>query len=95
MTKNLVLKDLPGEVRSFCQKYLRGLHGTLGENLHGVYLYGAMTFPDSDRIGDIDGHVIVKRPFTDPERRDINRLHEALACCFPSLVGEGLDAPCG
>ena len=91
MTKKSLMKNLPEEVQRLCLAFLRGLRGTLGENLHGIYLYGAMTFPDSDRIGDIDGHVIVKTPLTDRERRDITSLHEALACCFPNWVGEGLD----
>ena len=91
MTNRSLLKNLPEEVQRLCQAFLRGLHGTLGENLHGVYLYGAMTFTDSDHIGDIDGHVIVKRPLADRERQDINRLHEALAHEFPLLVGAGLD----
>ena len=56
--------------------------------LVGVYVYGAAAFPDSGPTGDIDFHVILAEPLTDPERDAILALHAALARDFPPLGAE-------
>ena len=80
--------DLPQEVQTVCTSLLDGLKAALDENLHGVYLYGAMVFPESRYIQDIDFHVIVKRPLTANENEEIRYLHKALANEFPPLGAE-------
>jgi hypothetical protein len=60
-----------------------GLIETLGANLIGIYLYGAITFPDSqDQIQDLDFHVIVRNEFSERERREVDSLCHDLARDF-------------
>ena len=77
--------DLPQEVQTICTSFLGRLKAILGENLHGVYLHGAVVFPESRYIQDIDFHVTVKRPLTGHEKEEILYLHKALAQEFPPL----------
>lgn len=82
------LSHLPEEVQGLCQALLARLQNDLGESLYGAYLYGAIAFPESGRIQDIDGHVIITRPLTEDDKHKIHRLYEALDREFPSLAGE-------
>jgi len=80
--------DLPQEIKYLCNSLLDGLKAVLKENLHGVYLYGAVVFPESRYIQDIDFHVIVKRPLTVREKEEVRHLHNTLAEEFPPLGAE-------
>lgn len=61
----------------------------LGDTLIGIYLYGAITFPDSqDQIQDLDFHVIVRNGFSERERRQVDRLCHELACDFAMDRGD-------
>ena len=74
-----------------CSALRDGLQAALGSNLHGVYLYGAVVFPEMKHIHDVDCHVVLKRPLTTLEKSEIQRLHEGLAAEHP-VVGDDLDA---
>jgi len=58
------------------------------EKLHAVYVYGAVTFPETDYTGDVDFHVIVTEPLTEAERAALLGLHDRLARDFPPLGAE-------
>ncbi len=79
------------EVQALCQALLEGLNAVLGEKLAGVYVYGAVAFPDSAPTGDIDLHVLLNGVLTDREKSGLQSLHASLARAFPPLGGE-LDA---
>lgn len=65
------------------RRFRDGLIETLGANLIGIYLYGAITFDDSrDQIQDLDFHVIVRNPFSQGERREVDRLFHDIARDF-------------
>ncbi len=54
------------DVAAVTRAFLDGLQAVLGEDFIGLYLYGALTFPDSqDSVRDIDFHVIIWRPLDD------------------------------
>jgi hypothetical protein len=82
------LDELPETVRSVCTSLLDGLETTLGGDLHAIYLYGAMVFPESNRIQDIDSHVIVGRTFDTRDRETVLALHQAIGREFPPFAGE-------
>lgn len=85
------MDDLPSPIVELCQAFLEGLRHALGDNLCGVYLYGALTFPESrDGIQDIDYHVILKLPLDDAARLAVSELRHDLARDFPPL-GKELD----
>lgn len=67
-----------------------GLEDILGEKLHGIYVYGAVTFPETIHTGDIDFHVILVEPLTESERRSLEAFHELLGDEFPPL-GKEMD----
>ena len=81
---------IPNEIQDLCQALLRGLNAALGEKLFGVYLYGALAFPEGGATGDIDFHVILKGTLSDREKTELKDLHATLARDFPPL-GVGLD----
>jgi hypothetical protein len=80
--------DVKSEVRDLCQAFADGLRDSLREKLHAVYVYGAVTFPETDYTGDVDFHVIVMEPPTEAERAAILGLHDRLARDFPPLGAE-------
>ena len=80
--------DARAQVASLCSTFLEGLLELLGEKLHGVYLYGAVAFPETTYTGDIDFHVILNDSLTDDEVAAVNDLHAALARDFPPLGAE-------
>jgi hypothetical protein len=65
-----------------------GLLAILGSKLIGVYLYGAVAFPESAPTNDIDYHVILKEALTEDERSALQALHKSLAERFPPLRAE-------
>jgi len=81
---------IPNEIQDLCQALLRGLNAALGEKLFGVYLYGALAFPEGGATGDIDFHVILKETLNEGEKSELKDLHATLAQDFPPL-GVGLD----
>jgi hypothetical protein len=80
--------SLPAEIQDLCQAFLAGLDQTLGLKLLGVYLYGAMTFPDAGLLSDLDFHVILHASLESQEKSRIQALHAALAQDFPPLGAE-------
>jgi len=80
--------DVKSEVRGLCQPFADGLQNSLREKLHAVYVYGAVTFPETDYTGDVDFHVIVTEPPTETERAALLGLHDRLAREFPPLGAE-------
>ena len=78
----------PEGIRDLCGDFHRGLDAALGDKLFGLYLYGAVAFPESGHIGDIDFHVIVREPPNEKEKADLDDLHRALAADFPPLGAE-------
>jgi hypothetical protein len=78
----------PEDIQDLCWAFRHGLNAALGDKLYGVYLYGAVAFPDAGPTGDIDFHVILTEPPDDEERSAIEQLHARLALDFPPLGGE-------
>jgi len=64
----LAISDLPAPARSAAAALGSELSAALGAELHALYLYGAVTFPESEGGGDLDYHVIMSGPVTDPVR---------------------------
>jgi hypothetical protein len=83
--------DLPQDVQRVCTALRDRLKAMLGSNLYGVYLYGAVVFPEVNHVHDIDCHVILKKPLTAREKEEIRQLHKELAEEHP-VVGDDLDA---
>jgi hypothetical protein len=82
--------DIPEGIQDLCEALLDGLNTALGEKLYGVYLYGALVFPEGSATRDIDFHVILNHALNDREKLALNELHAALARDYPPL-GVGLD----
>jgi hypothetical protein len=80
--------QIPDEISTLCQIFLAGLKNILGDNLIGIYLFGAMTFPQSGPIRDIDFHVILKEKPDDNQKSKLPKLHAHLAESFPPLGAE-------
>lgn len=81
---------LPPEIRRLVEAFRSGLIDALGRNLVGAYLMGSVAFEGSERhAGDVDFHVIVRRPLTSKEKRALEHLHGGLACGHP--LGNELD----
>jgi hypothetical protein len=83
--------DLPQDVQRVCTALRDRLKVVLGSNLYGIYLYGAVVFPEMKHIHDIDCHVILKKPLTAREKEEVRQLHKELAGEHP-VVGNDLDA---
>ena len=85
---------LAAEFQPLCSAFLNGLLFALGNKLFGLYLYGALTFPESDSIGDIDFHAILNAPLIEAEHTAILQLHTELEQNFPPLgVQLGEEVP--
>jgi hypothetical protein len=82
--------NIPNEIQELCQVLLRGLNTALGDKLYGVYLYGALAFPEGGPTGDIDFHVILSETLNDREKSELSELDATLARDFPPL-GVGMD----
>jgi len=76
------------EVTTIGEAFRDGLLAILGSKLVGVYLYGAVAFPEAAPTGDIDFHVILKEGLIEAERSALQALHESLAGRFPPLGAE-------
>jgi len=76
------------QIADLCRAFVDGLRAALGAKLFGVYLYGAVAFPESGPTGDVDYHVLLAGPLTDSERAELEGLHASLARDFPALGGE-------
>lgn len=86
----LNFQQIQPEIQSICNSLLDGLRKTLDNSLFGIYFYGAMVFPETRYIQDIDFHVILRRRLTVREKEAIKNLHNSLATKFPDL-GDELD----
>ena len=71
--------NIPHKVQDLCQALLRGLNDALGEKLFGVYLYGALAFPEGGATGDVDFHVILKETLNSREKMELKDLHATIA----------------
>lgn len=76
------------DIQHLCTALLAGLLAVLDAKLHGVYLFGALTFPDGGVITDIDFHVILNAALTGDEKAGLDRLDAALARDYPPLGAE-------
>jgi hypothetical protein len=79
----------PDEIQDLCQAFVSGLNRALGEKLVGVYLYGALAFPEGGAIRDIDYHVILREPLSEGEESELHDLHAVLARDF--ALGAEMD----
>ena len=75
----LAIGDLPESVRAAAVVLGSELAGALGGWLHALFLYGAVAFPESEGIGDLDYHAIVSGPAADPQRAAYQAARERLA----------------
>lgn len=78
----------PEEFGNLLQAFLDGLKTILGEKLFGAYLYGALAFPETEVLGDIDFHAILSARLTNEEKISLNDLHTNLARNYPPLGAE-------
>ena len=76
------------QIKDFYQAFVDGLDAVLGDKLFGVYLYGAVAFPESGPTRDINFHVILRETLTDGESAGLYDLHASLAREYPGLGGE-------
>ena len=76
------------ETSDTCHAFRDGLKTILDDKLYGVYIYGAVVFPDTLPTGDIDFHVILKQSLTERERSTLYDLHDTLAREYPPMGGE-------
>ena len=83
--------NLPGEIQDLCTAFVEGLDAALGRKLYGIYLYGAVVFPEGGATGDLDLHVLLTEALTDREMAAVDNLHARLAQAYPPL-GKDLDA---
>lgn len=87
MTANLGRTSLA--IADITQAFLDGLLAVLKEDLVGLCLYGALTFPDSqDSVRDIDFHVIVRHPLDDRQRQELWLLNQEV---LTLARGSGLE----
>jgi hypothetical protein len=81
-------RTLPSEIELLCQALLHGQEGILGDKLAGVYLYGAIVFPEGGATGDIDFHAILAAPPDAAEKSALADLHAGLARDYPPMGAE-------
>ena len=79
---------IKAKVRAIGQAFVHGLRQILANKLYGLYVYGAVAFPEDVLTGDIDFHVILTNQLTNDQRSRIEKLHHALARDFPPLGGD-------
>ena len=82
--------DDTSQVEKITSALLDGLETILDQKLYGLYIYGAVVFPETKFTGDIDFHAVLTSPLTDAEKIEIDTLHKRLAAYFGPL-GEELD----
>lgn len=66
------------EYRALCEAFAVGARSVLGPKLYALYVYGAVTFPETRFTGDVDFCAILDSPPTGDERNDLLALHERL-----------------
>ncbi len=76
------------EIRDLCRAFVDGLRDVVGDKLYAVYVYGALTFPETMHTGDVDFHAILSATPSESERATLLALHERLAREFPPLGAE-------
>jgi hypothetical protein len=81
-------QQIPTEIEPLCQALLRGQERILGAKLFGVYVYGAIAFPEGGATGDIDFHAILVSPPDAPESEALIALHDRLARDYPPMGAE-------
>jgi len=64
----LAIGDLPAPVRAAATALGSEVARALGDGLHALYLYGAVTFPESECTGDLDYHAIMSSVVAGPEQ---------------------------
>ncbi len=57
-----LLTDLPAPAPSAAAALRDEVRAAFGTALHALYLYGAVTFPESEGTGDLDYHAILTAP---------------------------------
>jgi hypothetical protein len=62
------LRSLPGSARSAAAALRAEVSTAFGPDLHALYLYGAVTFEESEGTGDLDYHAILAGPPTTAQR---------------------------
>ncbi|MFC1900446.1 aminoglycoside adenylyltransferase domain-containing protein [Chloroflexota bacterium] len=82
--------ELPQGIQAVCNRLLGGLISALDDNLYGLYLYGAMVFPETRYIEDLDFHVIINQTLADSEKEAIRKLHNEISDEF-SVSKDDLD----
>jgi len=60
----------------------------LGDKLFGLYVYGAIAFPEGGATGDIDFHARLASPPDASEREALSMLHACLARAYPPMGAE-------
>jgi len=75
----LAIDDLPASVRAAAAALGSGLADAFGGGMHALYLYGAVTFPESEGTGDLDYHAIMSGPVAGPERAAYQAARDRLA----------------
>ena len=85
-----IAMSLREEIRPLCDALVSGQKQILGEKLFGVYVFGAVTFPETTTTGDLDFHALLDVPPSSAEIDLVNALHDDMAQRFPP-VGVGLD----
>ncbi len=75
----LPVSELPVPARAAAARLTSELTGALGAGLHALYLYGAVTFADSEGTGDLDYHAIMSAPVTGPVRAAYQAARDRLA----------------
>ena len=81
----LGIGDLPARSRSAAAALASEMATALCGALHALYLYGAVTFPESEGAGDLDYHAIMSGPISDP----IRAAYEAACDRLASVPGCG------
>ena len=71
-----------------CQALYSGMAQILGDKLFGVYVYGAIAFPEGGATGDVDFHAILANPPDASEREGLTALHTGLARDYPPMGAE-------
>ena len=79
---------VPAELESLCQALVEGQRRILGNTLFGIYVYGAVAFPEAGATGDIDFHAILASPPDTPQKEALKALHDRLARDYPPMGAE-------
>jgi hypothetical protein len=64
-------------LNAIADRFLEALLRTFGDNVAGVFTYGAALFPPSP-VTDFDAHVLLHRPLDEAERTSWRALHDGL-----------------